>query len=197
METKQREQISKEDLLKIIDSLHPGDSFYFSTDTDSNTYGITRIKIFDGEILLLGYLGGVETSLFNLINQEENAEFLDWLDYCTNLNKLESLHIVKASEINLISSHVIQHNINPKIKENIVSSFFFYMWNGWCLDECKIVFGQEFQHFWDKWCEKCKIYNVYCASEKLYADLTEHNRLKLVTRACELYDGNTRRRLTP
>ena len=35
--------------------------------------------------------------------------------------------------------------------ENAVSSFFYYMWNAWSKEECKIVFGGMYKHFWEKW----------------------------------------------
>ena len=35
--------------------------------------------------------------------------------------------------------------------ENAVSSFFYYMWNAWSKEECKVVFGGMYLHFWDKW----------------------------------------------
>lgn len=35
--------------------------------------------------------------------------------------------------------------------ENAVSSFFHYMWNVWSIEECKVVFGDMYRHFWDKW----------------------------------------------
>ena len=35
--------------------------------------------------------------------------------------------------------------------ENAVSSFFYYMWNAWSKEECKVVFGDMYLHFWDKW----------------------------------------------
>ncbi|MFS2826827.1 hypothetical protein [Parabacteroides distasonis] len=35
--------------------------------------------------------------------------------------------------------------------ENAVSSFFYYMWNAWSKEECKVVFGDMYRHFWDKW----------------------------------------------
>lgn len=77
-------------------------------------------------------------------------------------------------------------------KENIVSSFFFYMWNAWWKEECKIVFGWEYEHFWSKWIHHTKE-DTSGAAEKFYADLTTNNRVKLVKRACEVYDGNKRR----
>ena len=39
-----------------------------------------------------------------------------------------------------------------RTNENIVTSFFFYMWNAWGEEECKIVFGNMSGHFWEKWC---------------------------------------------
>ena len=35
--------------------------------------------------------------------------------------------------------------------ENAVSSFFYYMWNAWSKEECKVVFGGMYKHFWEKW----------------------------------------------
>ena len=40
-----------------------------------------------------------------------------------------------------------------RTSENIVSSFFYYMWNAWCEEECRIVFASvSYPHFWEKWC---------------------------------------------
>ena len=36
--------------------------------------------------------------------------------------------------------------------ENAVSSFFYYMWNTWSQEECRIVYGNMSRHFWEKWC---------------------------------------------
>lgn len=33
--------------------------------------------------------------------------------------------------------------------ENAVSSFFYYMWNAWSMEECKVVYGGMFLHFWE------------------------------------------------
>ena len=34
--------------------------------------------------------------------------------------------------------------------ENAVSSFFYYMWNAWCEEECRTVFKEMHPHFWEK-----------------------------------------------
>ena len=39
--------------------------------------------------------------------------------------------------------------------ENAVSSYFYYMWNTWCEEECKTVFKEMYPHFWEKWSRKC------------------------------------------
>ena len=68
--------------------------------------------------------------------------------------------------------------------ENTVSSFFFYMWTSWCEEECRIVFATVgYKHFWDNWCIATKN-TAHGAAEKFYADLTTHNRVLLVNRAC-------------
>ncbi len=79
-------------------------------------------------------------------------------------------------------------------KENIVSSYFFYMWNAWCEKECEIVFDWEFRHFLEKWKGICKTHSVYAAAERFYAELSTNNRAKLVNRACEVYNGNEQRK---
>lgn len=77
--------------------------------------------------------------------------------------------------------------------ENIVSSYFYYMWCGWGTEEeCKEVFGWNWRHFWGKW---CSIYreNGRGAAEIFYAELSIDCRRKLVARACEKYNGDSRR----
>ena len=37
------------------------------------------------------------------------------------------------------------------LPENAVSSFFYYMWNTWSEEECKIIFKGMYKHFWAKW----------------------------------------------
>lgn len=34
------------------------------------------------------------------------------------------------------------------LPENAVSSFFYYMWNTWSEEECKIIFKGMYKHFW-------------------------------------------------
>lgn len=73
--------------------------------------------------------------------------------------------------------------------ENIVSSFFYYMWNGWgSKEECHQVFGCLTNHFWEKWCSLFREYRGG-AAEMFYAGLSDENRRKLVDRACALYNG--------
>lgn len=80
-----------------------------------------------------------------------------------------------------------------RTSENIVSSFFFYMWNAWCEEECRIVFASVgYPHFWEKWGAATKP-TVYGAAEKFYAELSVDNRTLLVNRACEVYNGSKRR----
>lgn len=78
---------------------------------------------------------------------------------------------------------------------NDVTSFFFYMWNRWDKAECRRVFaGDDYNHFWDKWCHACKRMNgASGAAEVFYAELSNGNRTKLVRRACECYDGQSER----
>lgn len=81
------------------------------------------------------------------------------------------------------------------MKRNDVSSFFYYMWNAWCEKECEIVFaesGTHYSHFWDKWCYNCDRYGASSAAENFYAELSEKNRDRLVSRAIQMYNRDTK-----
>ena len=75
---------------------------------------------------------------------------------------------------------------------NYVSSFFYYMWNSWCEDECKTVFGGQHNHFWTKWCGIVTKNGTGGAAERFYAELSENYREMLVNQACEIYDRSKR-----
>ncbi len=88
----------------------------------------------------------------------------------------------------------LEQAMQPKTQEtkdgNNVTSFFFYMWNRWCKDECEVVWkDDDYNHFWKKWCGLCDRYGRFGAVEEFYAELSNHNRDKLVKRACECYEG--------
>lgn len=71
---------------------------------------------------------------------------------------------------------------------NAVSSFFFYMWNAWCKEECQTVFGYMSSHFWTKW-ETLTQNGAGGAAERFFSELSDGNRALLVQRAIALYDG--------
>ena len=78
----------------------------------------------------------------------------------------------------------------------IVASFFFYMWNRWSEEECKIVFASTcWPHLCGKWGESVYRNNgrVMGAAETFFSELDVDNRELLVARATELYDGGSRR----
>ncbi len=77
--------------------------------------------------------------------------------------------------------------------ENAVSSFFYYMWNAWSKEECKIVFGGMCRHFWEKWNAQTEK-SIYGAAERFYSELSENNQKLLVERAVSLYDGKAFRK---
>lgn len=72
--------------------------------------------------------------------------------------------------------------------DNIISSYFFYMWNSWSKEECEATFGAMSGHMWNKWCEATAP-TVYGAAERFYKELSDDNRRLLADRACLLYDG--------
>lgn len=74
---------------------------------------------------------------------------------------------------------------------NIVVSFFYYMWNGWCKEECKEIFGNQHEHFWEKWCSYANPSSTG-ATERFFAGLDNNSRELLINRACESYSGTKR-----
>lgn len=73
-------------------------------------------------------------------------------------------------------------------KPNKVTSFFYYMWNAWGEEECKKAFADgDYNHFWKKWCAICDTHGAWGAAERFYAELSNSNRDKLVSRACIVY----------
>lgn len=80
---------------------------------------------------------------------------------------------------------------NERSQENIVSSFFYYMWNAWDGRECAMVCGLDCIQIWEKWrncCTDCPL----GATEYFYMGLSNDIKEKLVTRACEVYNGRHR-----
>lgn len=68
----------------------------------------------------------------------------------------------------------------------IVISLFFYGWNRWCKEECKLIFGHLSDHIWSKWMHHHHDLNgPLGAFEGLYRDLDDGNRHLLVERALE------------
>ena len=55
--------------------------------------------------------------------------------------------------------------------ENAVSSFFYYMWNAWCEEECRTVFKEMHPHFWEKW-SLMTDKGIFGAAERFYAEQT-------------------------
>lgn len=85
--------------------------------------------------------------------------------------------------------------------EKEVLSYHIYMWNKWGEQEAARVFnnpGQEWQyslgqHIWGIWLKHCDRVGSTAAPSLMVRDLDEDNLQKLVSRACELYNGRRNR----
>lgn len=73
------------------------------------------------------------------------------------------------------------------MEKNDVASFFYYMWNCWCEQECETA-GCGWRHLWNKWCQYSSKHQGFGAAEEFFANLSEDNQDLLVKRALELYD---------
>ena len=74
---------------------------------------------------------------------------------------------------------------------NDVSSFFYYMWNAWCKNECIHAFGGSpagWEHFWQKWVGACLRHDRFGAVEEFFSELSENYKDMLVRRAVEVYN---------
>lgn len=79
-----------------------------------------------------------------------------------------------------------------RTNENIVSSFFYYMWNTWSKEECEAIqWTCEPDHIWRKWGEAHDC-GARGAAEKFYMELSDTNRQALVGRATTLYNGRSK-----
>lgn len=79
-----------------------------------------------------------------------------------------------------------------RTNENIVSSFFYYMWNTWSKEECEAIqWTCEPDHIWRKWGEAYDC-GARGAAEKFYMELSDTNRQALVGRATTLYNGRSK-----
>ena len=90
--------------------------------------------------------------------------------------------------------------MSKRMKKNDVSSYFFYMWNAWCEEECQAAFAHSacgWRHFWEKWGGICNKHGIWGAAERFYVELSENNRDLLVQRACAVYDRNRRIKKNP
>jgi len=154
----------------------------FSENKDGSDYwGAQKLVLFDQEVIIFGYYGGLAWQKYEV---EKDVLFDMVRHLCYHLTKREN------DIVYLFESE--KQKLKEEIDENIVSSFFYYMWNAWHKEECQKIFGGEWEHFWNKWIHHTKK-TTRGAAEKFYADLDTGNRIKLVKCACELYNGSTRR----
>ena len=82
------------------------------------------------------------------------------------------------------------------MKKNDVASFFYYMWNCWCEEECMRAFSSSvcgWHHIWNKWCQYSNQNGHYGAVEEFFANLDDENQDLLVERATVVY--NRRRKI--
>ena len=77
--------------------------------------------------------------------------------------------------------------------ENTVSCLFYYMWNAWSREECKVVFGDMHRHFWDKWSALADK-SIFGAAEWFFAELSENYQKQFAGRAVTLYDSRAFRK---
>ncbi len=140
---------------------------------------ITKVHLKNGEIKLEGY--GTDCGCDLEFGAEE--PFAGHLSYIMDY----------MPQINGINDVTIQE-IPSKHNTQIINTFFYYIWNTWgTQEECQTVFGDMTEHFWPKWKSMSNRLGSK-AFNQFYADLTLENQEKLVTRACQVYNGRIKRK---
>ncbi|MBF0648732.1 hypothetical protein IR083_07860 [Dysgonomonas sp. GY75] len=161
--------------------MEKGVEINFSENKDGSGYwGAKKLILFDQEVIIFGYYGGPALQKYEA-GKDILSDMVRHLCY----------HLAKQENDTVYLFEIEKQKLKEETNENIVSSFFFYMWNAWHLEESQKIFGWEWEHFWNKWIYHTKE-TTRGAAEKFYADLDTGNRIKLVKRACELYNGSTR-----
>jgi hypothetical protein len=175
-------QCTVAELAKKLIELEADKELNFSENEDGSDYwGAKKLSLFEQKIIIFGYYGGPAIQTY-YPETDVLSDMIRHLQYHLDKKETDSVYLFE-----------IERTKKPEeLRENIVSSYFFYMWNAWCKEECKAVFGWEWEHFWNKWCGRHKK-NPYGATEGFYDDLSINNRVKLVNHACEIYDGSKRK----
>ena len=81
------------------------------------------------------------------------------------------------------------------MENNNVASFFYYMWNAWSKEECKIAFASSncgWCHLWQKWCQYYEQQGFHGAISIFFANLSENNQDLLAKRALQVYNRKSR-----
>lgn len=171
------------ELASMIDALESGTELNFCLNPDGSDYwGVRVVQLFDSVVTLFGRYGEQFVEVYN--DAEELTDLTDKLVYHLEKEQYETVYLFQPQKDMTVE----------EMQENIVTSYFYYMWNAFSQTESDQIFGYLSQHMTDKWNSICKRHSVYSAAERLYADLTQDNRLKLVTRACLQYNGNSKRK---
>ncbi len=139
-----------------------------------------------GNVFCMCYDPDSETPLVFLFESGRDVPDIDLETDCLPAKVLRRIIVWLEEEMRVKPAE-------PHKRSNEVTSFFYYMWNAWCAEECQKTFSAPFndwKHFWSKWCGICKTHGVYGAAERFYAELSNHNRDMLVKRATEVYEGD-------
>jgi hypothetical protein len=173
-----------QELAGILLDMEPETELNFSGNKDGSGYwGAKKLILFGQEIIIFGCYGGPALQKYES-GKDVPADMVRHL--CYHLDKRE------GSPVYLFD--IEKSRDKEELRETIVSSFFYYMWNAWSKQECEAAFGNEYLHFWNKWCGICGRHSVLGAAERYYAELGGNYRAMLISRACEMYNGSSRRK---
>ena len=154
------------DLADKLLSLEPNTELNFSKNADgSDYYGAKRLTLFDCDLLMWGYYGHSYLYTFDY-SIGERSEIIEEL-------KKE----FDSDEVYLFNQEQSQTQ-----EENASLEIYTYLSKIWCKNECKIVFGNMWQHFWSKWTGFINTKSEEKAIIDFCGELTSHNWSKIVNR---------------
>lgn len=170
------------ELASILLGMEAETELNFSENKDGSDYwGAKKLVLFEQEIIIFGYYGGPAIQVY-----------VSAKDVLADMVRHLGFHLNKQENATIYLFDTEKRKNEGETQGNIVSSYFFYMWNAWSKQECEATFEYEYLHFWNKWCEICEKHSVYGAAERYYSELSDSYRIKLVSRACKVYYGNKR-----
>lgn len=158
------------DLADKLLNIEPNTELNFSKNPDgSDYYGAKRISIFDCDILMWGYYGHSYLYTFDFSTGEKD----DIIEALKKEFDTDAVYLFEQEQSDIQEIH----------KRIEIYTYLSQIWNK---NECEIVFGNMWQHFWSKWLGWSRTKPMEEAIKIYCGELTPHNWSKIVNRVKQI-----------